>query len=125
MMEMVGWDPNVVHATLHSGLLNHVRGTQRGAAVHVATSCTAFHRYQLDWGPHAITIGVDGRAYLRVANDRPGGVGAWPFTRPFRLILNVAVGGDWGGRQGVDDRAFPQAMTVDYVRHWARRQGGS
>ncbi|MGN6818199.1 MAG: glycoside hydrolase family 16 protein [Sphingomonas sp.] len=118
IMEMVGWQPNVVHATLHSGLFNHARGTQRGAEKTVPTSCSAFHRYQLDWRPQAITIGVDGRAYMRVANDRPGGRGAWPFDRPYQLILNLAVGGDWGGAKGIDDSALPQRMTIDYVRYW-------
>ena len=120
VMEMVGWDPNVVHATLHSGKYNHRLGTQRGAEVRVPTSCTAFHRYQLDWQRDAITIGVDGRAYMRVANDHPGDKGAWPFDRPFHLILNLAVGGDWGGQKGVDDSVFPQRMSVDYVRYWRR-----
>lgn len=121
IMEMVGWDPNVIHFTLHSAAFNHAKGTQRGAQKRVPTSCTAFHRYQLDWQPDAITIGVDDRAYFRVLNDRPGGADAWPFTRPYQLILNVAVGGDWGGQKGIDDTAFPQRMTVDYVRHWASR----
>lgn len=121
IMEMVGFDPNVIHGTLHTGLFNHRLGTQRGAQTGVPTSCTAFHRYQLDWRPHEITIGVDDHAYLRVMDDQPGGAGAWPFTRPFQLILNLAVGGDWGGQKGIDDRALPQRMTVDYVRHWATR----
>lgn len=120
LMEMVGWDPTVIHATLHTGAYNHRLGTQRGAERRVATSCTAFHRYQLDWRPDAITIGVDGRAYMRVLNDKPGGAAAWPFTRPYQLILNLAIGGDWGGQKGVDDTAFPQAMAVDYVRYWKR-----
>lgn len=119
LMEMVGWDPTVVHATLHTALFNHVRGTQRGAEIRVPSACTEYHRYQLDWRPHTITIGVDDRADLRVTDDQPGGAGAWPFTQPFHLLLNVAVGGDWGGRQGVDDAALPQAMSIDYVRHWA------
>lgn len=118
IMEMVGWDPNVIHATLHTGAFNHAKGTQRGAQKRVPTSCTAFHRYQLDWTPQAITIGIDGRAHMRVANDQPGGAAAWPFTRPYELILNLAVGGDWGGQKGIDDRAFPQTMSVDYVRYW-------
>ena len=118
IMEMVGFDPDVVHATLHSGTFNHRLGTQRGAQRRVPTSCTAFHRYQLDWRADAITIGVDDRAYMRVANDRPGDTGAWPFTRPYQLIVNLAVGGDWGGQQGIDDAAFPQRMSVDYVRYW-------
>jgi beta-glucanase (GH16 family) len=119
IMEMVGWDPNVVHATLHSGAYNHAKGTQRGAQVTVPTACTAFHTYQLDWHADAILIGVDGRGYMRVANDRPGDTAAWPFTRPYHLILNLAVGGDWGGARGIDDAALPQQMTVDYVRYWA------
>lgn len=122
VMEMVGWDPQVIHATLHSGAYNHRIGTQRGAQKRVATSCSAFHRYQLDWRADAITVGVDGRAFMRVANDRPGGAAAWPYTRPFDLILNLAVGGDWGGQKGIDDAAFPERLTVDYLRYWKRRR---
>ncbi len=120
IVEMVGWDPNVVHATLHSGAFNHAKGTQRGAQRRVPTACTEFHTYQLDWQPDAITIGVDGHGYMRVRNDQPGRHAAWPFTRPYELILNVAVGGDWGGQKGIDDAGFPQAMRVDYVRYWQR-----
>jgi hypothetical protein len=40
----------------------------------------------------------------------------WPFDGPFHLVLNVAVGGTWGGQRGVDDGAFPMRMEVDYVR---------
>ncbi|USU04356.1 glycoside hydrolase family 16 protein [Sphingomonadaceae bacterium OTU29LAMAA1] len=119
IMEMVGWDPNVVHATLHSEAYNHAKGTQRGAQVRVSTACTAFHTYQLDWRRDAILIGVDGRGYMRVVNDRPGGTAAWPFNRPYQLILNLAVGGDWGGAEGIDDAVLPQRMSVDYVRYWA------
>ena len=119
IMEMVGWDPNVVHATLHTEAFNHARKTQRGAQLTVATACTDFHRYQLDWRADAILIGIDDRAYMRVANDQPGGAAAWPFTRPYQMILNVAVGGDWGGAKGIDDTALPQQMTVDYVRFWS------
>lgn len=121
IMEMVGSDPNTIHATLHSGAFNHAKGTQRGAQTRVVTSCTRFHRYQLDWRPDTITIGVDDRAYMRVPNDQSSGPAAWPFNKPYELILNVAVGGDWGGQKGVDDAAFPQAMAVDYVRYWRTR----
>jgi beta-glucanase (GH16 family) len=120
LMEMVGWQPDVVHATLHTGLFNHRLGTQRGAEIAVSSACTEYHSYQLDWRPDAITIGVDGRGYMRVANDRPGGTGAWPFVRPYNLILNLAIGGDWGGAKGVDAAALPQRLSVDYVRYWAR-----
>jgi beta-glucanase (GH16 family) len=118
VMEQVGWDPEVIHGTLHTALFVHSKGTQRGAQTRLADACGAWHRYQLDWRPDRITIGVDGRAFMRVANDQPGGRGAWPFDTPFHLILNVAVGGGWGGAKGIDDAALPQRMEVDYVRVW-------
>ena len=116
ILEQVGSQPSVAHATLHTALFNHTHQNGRGAETSVPTACSAFHRYQLAWTPQAITIGVDDRAYMRVANDQPGGRGAWPFDSPFYLILNLAMGGDWAAANGIDDAALPQRMEVDYVR---------
>lgn len=116
ILEQVGSQPNVAHATLHTALFNHTRQNGRGAETPVPTSCSAFHRYQLAWTGDAITIGVDDRAYMRVRNDQPGGKGAWPFDAPFYLILNLAMGGDWAGAKGIDDAALPQRFELDYVR---------
>ena len=121
IMEHVGSEPHEIVASLHTGLFNHSIKTQRSAQKRLATSCSAFHRYQLDWRPDSITIGFDDRAFMRVANDQPGGKGAWPFDVPFRLILNLAIGGDWAGSKGIDDAAMPQRMAVDYVRVWDHR----
>jgi beta-glucanase (GH16 family) len=121
IMEQVGSDPNVIVASLHTKLFNHAIKTERNARRFLATSCSQYHRYQLDWRPDAITMGVDGEAYMRVENDQPGGKGAWPFTAPFHYILNLAIGGDWAGVKGIDDAAMPQRMEVDYVRVWQHR----
>jgi beta-glucanase (GH16 family) len=118
VMEQVGAEPNLIYASLHTKLFNHVLKTQRSAQRLVPTSCSAFHRYQLDWRPDSITIGVDDRGILRVRNDKPGGKGAWPFNVPFHMILNLAIGGEWAGAKGIDDAAMPQQMIVDYVRVW-------
>jgi beta-glucanase (GH16 family) len=120
IMEQVGSEPNVLYATLHTELFNHQRHTQRGAQYLLADSCSGFHRYQLQWTPEEITIGVDDHAFMRVKNDQPGGVGAWPFDQPFYLILNLAIGGDWAAAKGIDDAAFPQTMSIDDVRVWKR-----
>lgn len=118
ILEQVGSQPNVAHATLHTALFNHTHGNGRGAETAVPNACTAFHRYQLAWRNDAITMGVDDRAYMRVRNDQPGGRGAWPFDGPFYLILNLAMGGNWAAAKGIDDAALPQQMDVDYVRVW-------
>ena len=121
IMEQVGAEPNLIYASLHTKLFNHVLKSQRSAQKLVPTSCSAFHVYQLDWRPESITVGVDGRGILRVFNNRPGGSGAWPFSTPFKMILNLAVGGAWAAAKGIDDAAMPQRMQVDYVRVWQAR----
>lgn len=118
ILEQVGSQPNVLHATLHTELFNHIRGTARGASILLPTSCSAFHRYQLSWTSQAITIGVDDHAYMQVLNNEPGGESAWPFDKPFYLILNLAIGGSWAAAKGIDDAAFPQDFELDYVRVW-------
>lgn len=118
IMEQVGSEPNLIYASLHTKLFNHVLKTQRSAQKLVPTSCSAFHVYQLDWRPHSITIGMDGRGILRVFDDQPGGKDAWPFFTPYKMILNLAIGGAWAAAKGIDDAAMPQRMDVDYVRVW-------
>ena len=122
IMEQVGAEPNLIYSSLHTKLFNFTIKTQRSAQKLVPTSCSAFHVYQLDWRPHSITIGVDGHGILRTLDNVPGGKGAWPYFTPFRMILNLAIGGDWGGEKGIDDRSMPQEMEVDYVRVWQAPQ---
>lgn len=58
---------------------------------------------------------MDGQPINHFKNDKTG-FAAWPFDKEFHLLLNIAVGGNWGGKYGVDDAVFPQKMLVDWVR---------
>jgi len=72
IMEHVGFDPGVVHATAHTGAFNHTRGNHRTATTTIPDACTAFHRYQLHWTANRITVGVDDRNYYQYSNDNSG-----------------------------------------------------
>ncbi|HEY0011333.1 MAG TPA: glycoside hydrolase family 16 protein [Allosphingosinicella sp.] len=123
IMEHVGHDPGVVHQTVHTAAFNHVRGTQRAAQARVPDACGAFHAYQLDWTRERIRMGIDGRTVFTFArSENPA---EWPFDGAQYLILNVAVGGSWGGAQGIDDAALPARMEVDYVRVWQAPPAGA
>lgn len=115
IMEHVGHDPGQVHVTVHTQAYNHTIKTQRGKQAHVADHATQFHRYRVDWTPDAIRGYIDDAPVFEFANEGTG-PDAWPFDQPFHLLMNLAVGGDWGGAQGVDEAAFPAWMEVDYVR---------
>ena len=121
IMEHVGFDPGVVHATVHTKAYNHVLNTQRSAQVNVPDACTSFHRYQLTWTADRISVGLDDRDYFQFPRETKGGRATWPFDAPQFLLLNIAVGGTWGGRNGVDDSIFPIRMEVDYVRVYQNR----
>ena len=120
IMEHVGYDPDVVHATIHTLAFNHTMGTQRGAQLRVPKAREAFHTYSVEWTPEEIRGYVDTTHYYTFKNQRLSNKQAnfrqWPFDRPFHLILNLAVGGMWGGAQGIDHAIWPQKMEVDYVR---------
>lgn len=115
IMEHVGFDPNVVHGTIHTKSYYHGIGTQRGAQVTIPDAMTTFHDYSLEWSPADIKIGVDGSNYFTFAKESDEWQ-KWPFNKPFYLLLNIAIGGSWGGQKGVDDSIFPQRMEIDYVR---------
>ena len=115
IMEHVGWNQNFIHASIHTKKYNHVAGTQKTDTIVVPDASEAFHIYALDWTADSITVSMDDSTYFRFANERSG-KDAWPFSQPFHLLLNVAVGGNWGGARGVDEGIWPQKMEVDYVR---------
>jgi hypothetical protein len=58
---------------------------------------------------------IDDKKYFDFQNTQAGWA-QWPFDQKFHLLLNIAVGGSWGGQKGVDDSIWPQRMEVDYVR---------
>ena len=115
IMEHVGFDPNNVHCSIHTSAYNHTRGTQKTSSTLVNGATDGFHTYRIDWTPYAVKGFVDDVQYFQFVNENSGFT-TWPFNKKFYLILNIAVGGNWGGAQGVDNSAFPTTMEVDYVK---------
>ncbi|OYU79442.1 MAG: laminarinase [Flavobacterium sp. BFFFF1] len=107
VMEHKGNNPNVIYGTLHypgaSG------GTANGNNTTITNATTDFHIYSAVWSSTSIKFYVDGNLYHSYAN-----VAGSPFNADFFLIMNVAMGGNFGG---TIDPAFTQStMEVDYVR---------
>jgi len=117
LMENVGYNPDTVFFTVHTQKYNHIKGTQKSKGIYDPTLYQKFHTYALEWTADTITFFLDDRKVFSFANEheKPG-YKSWPFDNPFHLILNIAVGGDWGGKQGIDADVFPASMLVDYVR---------
>ncbi|MEI6061280.1 MAG: glycoside hydrolase family 16 protein [Bacteroidota bacterium] len=117
IMEHVGYDPNVIHFSTHCEAYYFWLKNQKTAVKKIAHATTRFHIYRMDWTPYAIRGYYDGKLVFTNVNEGSGPK-AWPFDQRFHLLLNVAVGGDWGGAKGLDEKAFPASMKVDYVRFY-------
>lgn len=115
IMEHVGFDPGVVHQSIHTKAFNFSAGTQKTTKFTLPDVCTAMHRYQLLWTSEFILLGVDDAPKFLYKKDK-GNQSRWPFDKPQHLLLNIAVGGDWGGQKGISSAAFPAKFEIDYVR---------
>jgi beta-glucanase (GH16 family) len=83
----------------------------------------AFHVYGAIWSPNRITFTLDGRKYATVTPASLARGQQWVFNKPFFLILNLAVGGQWSGSPG--STRFPESMVIDWVRVYRLARPGS
>lgn len=115
IMENVGYDPDTILGTAHTKSYNHILGTQKSAQIYVPTASTNFHTYSLEWEEDEYRIYIDNTLIFTFVNEGSGST-EWPFDKRFHLIINLAIGGNWGGQKGIDDTLFPHHFLIDYVR---------
>ena len=115
IMEHVGYNPSTIYGTVHTGAFNHIQGTQRGDSLVITDAEESYHLYSIIWDEKGIAFFVDQTQYHYFKNEQTD-TEAWPFDQPFYLILNLAVGGNWGGKYGVEPGIWPRRMEIDYVR---------
>jgi len=117
IMENIAKDKDYIHATLSSANYNFKDSTQITAKTAVGDNQTEFHTYSMVWTPEYIEFLVDDVSYLKQETDTVLGADRWryyPYDKKFNLILNVAVGGNWGGQ--VATNIFPQQMQIDSIK---------
>jgi len=114
IMEFVGKTPNTVYGTLHGPGYSGAQGINKPDDLGTAVSAD-FHTYTLIKRPNEIIWQVDGKEYHRLTPASLPAGGTWVFEKPFFIILNLAIGGDWPGSPDANT-VFPAQMKVDWVR---------
>lgn len=115
IMENVGYDPNVIHANIHTKAYNHSIGTGKGDKITIDKPYEDFHVYTVEWFESEMRFFVDDKLYFTYKKESSDN-DVWPFDNPHYLIINLAIGGGWGGQQGIAADLFPQKYYIDYVK---------
>jgi beta-glucanase (GH16 family) len=120
VMENIGREPATVHGTIHGPGYSGANGI--GAPFNLSNSqkfADDFHVYAAEWTENKIAFYVDGKLYKTItAKDVPAGK-KWVYDHPFFMIMNLAIGGNWGGTPDATT-VFPAEMLIDYVRVYRR-----
>ncbi len=118
LMEHVGKDQDRIHFSLHSKGYNHKIGNQPTFITHEKDISDDFHTYEMIWNENEISIYLDKKLKVTFEKGHKKTQADWPFNHPFYLILNLAIGGWWGGE--IDDSIFPVSMLVKHVKVYER-----
>lgn len=116
IMENIGKEPSIVHGTVHGPGYSGAKGI---AAAHTL-SRAGFHVYGIEWSTDSIDFFVDGKSYTKVTHASLPAGAAWVYDKPFFLLLNLAIGGDWPGNPDSSTQ-FPQSMLIDWIKVWKRQ----
>ena len=121
VMEFVGHTPDHVFATVHWGK-DGQHHQSAGNSLKVKTPWDDFHVYAVEWTPEQMLFYYDQTCYHRFDVKKADQKDGNPFRRPHYLLLNLALGGEWGGK--IDDSMLPQKFLIDYVRVYQKVSSG-
>ena len=107
IMEHVGNDLNKIHGTLH--FPGRSGGNADSSTKIISNASTEFHIYSIDWRADSIKFYIDNELFKNFTNTSN-----LPFNQKFFIIMNVAMGGNFGG--AIDSAFVQSTMEVDYVR---------
>lgn len=118
IMEFVGKEPDKIHANVHYGPDGVHKS--KGGKLQTEKPYADFHIYAIEWDEKKIDFFFDDKKYHTVDLDIAGKGEDNAFRRPQYLLINLALGGAWGG--DIDDSTLPQKFLIDYVRVYEKKQ---
>lgn len=119
IMENIGKEPAIIHGSLHGP--GYAPGNVTAAyTIPSGALSDDFHLYAVEWEAQQVRFYVDSTLYATFTSANLPSGSPWEFNKPFFLLLNLAVGGDWPGPPDGTTQ-FPQQMLVDYVKVYQKQ----
>jgi beta-glucanase (GH16 family) len=117
IVEHVGRDLDTVFLCLHTEAHNHRMGSEYFTEYTEEKLSDDFHTYSIVWDEKSITYLIDNVQRAKYVKGQDGfdpTEKGWPFDQNFYLILNLAIGGTFGGE--VDSTVFPQKFIIQDIK---------
>jgi beta-glucanase (GH16 family) len=114
LVEFAGNRPGIITCAIHTDTYNHRINTDKGTSIPVPDASDQFHDYTLDWTTNYLSFQIDGKEFFKVEKLENDRVNEWPFDQPFYLIINLAVGGWYGGK--IVDEDLPYHMEIASIK---------
>lgn len=127
IMEAVGYKPNQIYGVAHtaSDIKKRSDGTGSNSSVIVPDSADKFNKYSLLWTPDKLIYEVNDKPFFSYSKPANSDYMTWPYDQPFFLIINLAMGGVWGGmdrskfpENGIDNSALPASFEIDSIDYY-------
>lgn len=112
IVEYVGREPNIVFTSLHTAdSFGNTKNTRKDLIEGIEEG---FHLYAMVWNRDKIDFYIDNQLFYSFSPENKTAK-IWPFDQPFYFIVNLAIGGNFGGKE-IDDSIFPQEFVIDYIK---------
>lgn len=127
MAEAVGFNPNVVYGVVHTRTdLNNPDRIGAFNQVTVPGNNTGYNTYTVLWTPSTITYEVNNTPFFTYTRSANADYTTWPFDQPFYMIVNLAMGGNWGGEDttefpgnGIDNSVLPASLDIKSIYYYS------
>jgi len=126
LIEEVGFQPNTEYGVVHTlSDLGNPNGVGAFNQITIPSNNANYNTYTLLWTPDSITYEINNTPFFTYSRPSGADYTTWPFDQPFYLILNLALGGSWGGQDtaqfpgnGIDDAALPVSMNIKSIYYY-------
>lgn len=112
ILEYVGKEPKTIFTSLHTKASHG--NTINSKKTIIKNVEDDFHIYAIDWSKEKIDFYIDSKL-VYTFQPKEKTTQNWPFKQPFYFIVNLAIGGHFGGPE-IDDAIFPQRYIIDYIK---------
>ena len=114
LLEFAGNRPGKVTCAIHTATYNHKIKTDKGTTYKLPDASEQFHDYILIWTKEHLQFFVDDVKIFQVDKEKGDTVKEWPFDQPYYIIMNLAVGGWYGGP--IEDKDLPFQLEIESIK---------